>query len=430
MSVLATSAVNSNVMTSLLTETKEAEFVLPKQGEFVEGEVVSIKKKRIIVTTGPAAVGLIAGREALDGLNTAKNLTVGDKVRAFVLEEENEDGYFVLSLRRAGQERAWKKLKQSQKSKEIMEVMVREANRGGLIAEYSGIQAFIPVSQLAPEHYPRVSGSNPNEILSRLKKLIGKKLQVQAILVNEADDKLIFSERAAVSSARRKALNKLKVGQKIRGKVSGITNFGIFILFNNCLEGLVHLSELAWSHISDPAHVTRLGEEKEAIVLAFDQKKIALSVRQLTPDPWLNLIEGLKVNEVVEGKIEKITTYGALVELKKNLTGLLHFSEVEEDRPEFKVGQKIQMKIIEIKPKEHRVGLSVKALKDIKIEEPKEQAKETAEKTPEKEAKTGKKIKQEVKDPKEKKSEKKQTKKRKTEDKTEKAEAKEKAKKA
>lgn len=362
MSQVSTNTTNVNkLMENLLADLQE-EISLPQPGTFVTGEVIGLKNKRIVLNLTPAAVGIISGREIVDGLNTAKQLTIGDKVRVFVLEEENANGYFVLSLRKAGREKAWQKLRKMQESGDVAEVVVQDANRGGLMTEFSGIRAFIPVSQLAPEHYPRVNGANVNEILSRLKKLIGKKLQVQAITVEENENKLILSERSAMSIAREQALAKLKIGQKIKGRVSGTTNFGIFLRFNEHLEGLVHLSELSRQHVNDPADFARLGEEKEAIVLDFDKNKISLSIRQLTPDPWPELTKDLKIEDLVTGKITKITNYGALVEIKKDLTGLLHFSEVpEKEMDNLQIGQTVKTKIIE--KKEHRIALSLKALK-------------------------------------------------------------------
>lgn len=338
----------------------------PIAGSSVSGEVVSILNNKILVEIDGFFIGLIAGREAVDGLGTAKKLAVGDTTQAYVVEDENADGYYILSLRKAGREKAWEKLVEMQESQnETIEVPIKAANRGGLMTEFSGIRAFIPVSQLAPEHYPRVSGANTTEILARLQKFVGQKFTVQVLAADQADNKLIFSEKAALGVKRKSAIKNLKVGDKIKGKVSGIVNFGIFILFNNYLEGLVHLSEIAWERVTDPANFARLGEDKEAVVIGVDEKKISLSIRRLTSDPWLKLAGNFQVGNLVEGTVNKITSYGVLVSLENGLSGLLHTSEISDDpdaENDLKVGEKVKAKIIDINAEDHRIALSIKAL--------------------------------------------------------------------
>lgn len=366
----------------------------PILGEPITGVVVNIQNNRILVEIAGTFMGIISGREAADGLGTAKNLNIGDEVEAHVVEEENDEGYYVLSLRKAGREKAWEKLMEMKESGETLEVPIRTANKGGLMTEFSGIRAFIPVSQLAPEHYPRVSGANSSEILARLQKYVGQKFTVKPLAVEKETGKLIFSEKEGINKSRLTALKKLKVGDKIKGKVSGVVNFGIFILFNDCLEGLVHLSEIAWGRVTDPANYARLGEEMEALVIGIETGKISLSIRRLTPDPWLDLVKDYKVGDVVDGEISKITAYGALVSIKENLQGILHTSEIAEDTGEekaevnFEVGDKIKAKVIDINPEDHRVALSIKALeeesKTTKKKTKKAKKEESEEKTEEK----------------------------------------------
>lgn len=345
----------------------------PVPGNPVTGKVVNILNSRILVEIDGTYTGIIAGRETVDGFDTAKKLSVGDEVTAYVVEDENEEGYYILSLRKAGRESAWERLADMKEASEAVEVSIREANKGGLMTEFSGIRAFIPVSQLSPEHYPRVSGANSNEILSRLQKYVGQKFTVQVLTAEPDENKLIFSEKAGLAAKRAAALKKLQVGDKIIGKVTGVVNFGIFILFNECLEGLVHLSEIAWGKVTDAANYARIGEEKEAVVIGIDTDKISLSIRRLTPDPWLKLVEKYSVGDEVKGEVSKITSYGALIALEKDLNGLLHASEISkegeggETEIDLEVGDKIKAKIIEISPGEHRIGLSIKELGDAAI---------------------------------------------------------------
>lgn len=338
----------------------------PKSGEMVTATVVNKRKNNIIVEIGGAFTGVIAGREAVDALGTAKKLEVGDSVEAFVIEDENDEGHYVLSFRKAGKEKAWEELKRLAGTREPVEVRVKEANKGGLMTDIFGIRAFIPVSQLAPEHYPRVNGANAGEILRRLQSIIGEKLTVRIITVDKNEGKLILSEREAVAEKRGVALKKLKVGQKVKGVVSGIVNFGVFLLFDGHLEGLVHLSEIAWGHVADPATHARIGEEKDAIVIGVEGDKISLSIKRLTPDPWKTLVEDLSIDSEVTGKVTKITPFGAFVEVKKDVQGLIPLAEIKKGENAdgsaeiaLEVGQEVTAKVTKVDVDEHRVGLTL-----------------------------------------------------------------------
>lgn len=363
-------------MTALLADDEIPAPPIP--GKPVTGKVVNISNNRILVEIDGTYTGIIAGREAVDGFDTAKKMLEGDEVTAYVVEDENSDGYYILSLRKASREKAWVKLQEMCETKETVEVTIREANKGGLMTDFNGIRAFIPVSQLAPEHYPRVNGANASEILSKLQKFTGEKFTVQVLTAEPNENKLILSEKAGLSKKREAALSKLKVGDKISGKVTGIVNFGIFIMFGDGLEGLVHLSEVAWGKVTDAANHARVGETKEAVVIGIGSDKISLSMKRLTTDPWLKNIEKFTVGDSITGPIEKITPFGVLIKLADNVSGLLHTSEnAEEDA--FDVGDEITAKIIEISPDDHRIALSVKEINDTEKSKKKTAIKKTEE---------------------------------------------------
>ena len=364
----------SKVMEELLQGIDQLEF--PKPGSTVEGTVSSILKNKILVDLGGASTGVIAGKEAHDSSGTVKNLQVGDSISAYVMEEENDDGLVVLSLRRASQEKTWDRFKKAYETDEIIEVSPNEANKGGLLLNIDGIKGFIPVSQLAPLHYPRVDGADSAKILSRLQKLIGMILEVKVINLDETGGKLILSERAAQREARQRSLGKLEVGQKVKGKVSGIVKFGIFVAFDG-LEGLVHISEIAWGHVKDPADFAKIGDEVEILVIGKDDDKISLSMKRLVPDPWIEASKKYKVGTVVECEVSRITPFGAFVKLDDEINGLIHVTEVAEGEgidvgALLKMGERVKAKIITIDADEHRVGLSIKAL----TAKPKEEKKE------------------------------------------------------
>ncbi len=240
--------------------------ILPEPGAMVAGNVVSIGKGSIIVDIGGVLTGIIAGREMKDALDTAQELSIGDEVTACVLETENEEGLVVLSLRRASQEKTWDRFLKAYENDEPLKVKPKEANKGGLLLDVDGIKGFIPVSQLAPLHYPRVNGADSAKILARLQKLIGENFTVKIISIDKENGKLILSERAAFSTQRNDALNTLKVGDSVEGTISGIVKFGIFVAFDG-LEGLVHISEIAWGHVSNARDYGKLGDKLRSSVL-------------------------------------------------------------------------------------------------------------------------------------------------------------------
>lgn len=361
-----TTATSSSIMDELLKDA--AEIKLPEPGSLVEGTVVSVFKNKILVDLDGMATGIIAGQEACDSAKTLTDLKEGDTVLAYILEEEDEDGLVVLSLRKASQKKTWEKFLLAHENDESITVTANEANKGGLLLNIDGIKGFIPVSQLAPLHYPRVNGADSSEILSRLQKLIGVPLLVKILTLDKEGGKLILSERAAEEGERDKALGKLEVGQKIMGKISGIVNFGIFVTFNG-LEGLVHISEIAWGHVKDPNDYGKIGNEVEVLVIGKEKDKISLSMKRLVPDPWIEATKKYKVGTVVSGEVNRITPFGAFIKLDDEINGLIHVSEIAEQEigepgEVLKVGDKVTAKIIAIDPDDHRVGLSIKALKE------------------------------------------------------------------
>lgn len=361
---------NKYTKSALMDELIASSGVLnpPAPGTFVDGTVVSVIKNRVLVDLGGTSTGIISGQEANDSLNTLKTLQPGDSIYAYVLEEENEDGLIVLSLRKASQEKTWKKFVDAYESDKSIQVMANEANKGGLLLNIDGIKGFIPVSQLAPLHYPRVDGADSSEILTRLTKLVGIPLTVRIINLDREGGKLILSEKAAEEETRGVALDKLDIGQKIKGRISGIVKFGIFVTFGG-LEGLVHISEIAWGHVKDPRDYGKLGNDVEVMVIGKDKDKISLSMKRLTPDPWVEATKKYEVGTVVEGEINRITPFGAFMKLENDINGLIHVSEVTSDEnPDItqylKVGEKVKAKVIAIDPEDHRVGLSIKAMSE------------------------------------------------------------------
>ncbi|MDP3976132.1 MAG: S1 RNA-binding domain-containing protein [bacterium] len=339
----------------------------PKPGDLVKGIVLhKAKNKCLVDLCDGQAVGIISGKETNDSINTFKGIQEGDTISSVVVEDENDEGFFVLSIRKAAQNTAWDRFDEMSKSGEVFSVKAEEANKGGLLLEIDSIKGFLPVSQLAPLHYPRVNEANSQEILRRLQRLIGIKFNVKIIAIDREAGKLILSERAAEEGERGKRLQKLKVGDSVTGKISGIVKFGLFVAFDG-LEGLVHISEIAWGHVRNPADYGKLGDEVKVQVIGLEGEKISLSMKRLQEDPWVDAAKKYEVGQKVKGKINRLTSFGAFVTLEKDINGLIHLSEISHEKIEnidkhLKVGEEIEAQIINVDLDDHRIGMSIKSL--------------------------------------------------------------------
>lgn len=370
---------------------------LPKVGDTVEGTVISVSSSEVHIDIRGVASGVIRGRELFDESGEYSNLKIGDTAKATVLELENEYGELELSFSHAGHKKAWDELYRLMKGEEAIEVPVVEANKGGLMVRVNRVVGFLPVSQLTPEHYPRVEGGDRNRILEILQQFVGKGLKVKVIDVNEVQEKLIVSEKAAWEEKQQEILSDFKVGQVVKGKITGIVDFGCFVEFGQGLEGLVHISELAWQRVDDPRDFVKVGQIVEAKIIGIDGTKISLSIKQLVEDPWNQAVEKYKIGDVVQGKVLKLNPYGAFVQLDEQIQGLAHISELSEKRISspadvIKEGETRKFKILSIEPNDHRLGLSIKALKEKKATKKEDEAQEeekteASEKTDEKKEK-------------------------------------------
>lgn len=342
---------------------------VPKVGQIIVCKILSVSKSEVHVDIDGIATGIIRGRELFDESGQFTNLKVGDTVQATVLDLENEDGEMELSFRSAGHQRAWDELQEQMEKKEVLEVPVVDANRGGLIVRVNRIEGFLPVSQLTTEHYPRVEGGDKQRILELLQQLVGKGLKVKIIDVNERDSKLIVSEKAAWEEQQAEIISQYKVGDTVEGRVTGIVNFGAFVEFGAKLEGLVHISELAWQRIEDPRQLVQVGELIKVQIIGIDGTKISLSRKRLLDNPWKEAVKKYTIGQVVEGKVIKLNPFGVFVELDPDIQGLCHISElswkmIKQPGEIVKLDETRKFKIISLDPDAHRLGLSVKALEE------------------------------------------------------------------
>jgi small subunit ribosomal protein S1 len=369
----ATAAVHT--MQDLLAQ-EGVDIQVPKVGDVLEGTVLSVGKNEVYIDIDGIGLGVVRGRELYDDAVRLGLMKVGDQVAASVIEPENKNGNIELSFRQAGQERVWSTLTERMKSREVIKTKIIEANKGGLMVELNGVIGFLPVSQLSSEHYPRVEDGDKNKILEVLKSYVGKIFDVQIITADAQDEKLIVSEKAVGEEELRGKISKLQLGTIVEGEVSGIVDFGIFLKFGPGLEGLVHISELAWNRIEHPKDLYKVGQQVTAQIISVDRDRISLSIKRLQPDPWLESIKKYQVGQTVSGKVTKLMPFGAFVELDPEIYGLVHSVELSSEEGKepsdiVKVGDTKEFKIISIEPQEHRLGLSLRAL-SAPIEQPQE----------------------------------------------------------
>lgn len=334
----------------------------PKVGEIVEGRIIGKGRSSVFLDLGPLGTGIIYGKEFQETKNSLKGLKIGDSIFVKIVYLENEEGYIELSASQARQELSWEVLQQKKEKDETLKVKILGANKGGLLTEISGISAFLPVSQLSPEHYPRVGGGDSSKILRELQKFIGKELEVKILDVFQKEGKLILSEKAKEIEKIKEVLKAYKVGNTIEGEISGIVDFGAFLLFGKGLEGLIHISEFDWAIVQDPSEIVKVGQKIRAKIIEISDNKVFLSLKALKRDPWKNIEEKYKKGDKVSGKVTKFNPFGAFVRISPKIQGLIHISEFgtkSKMEEVLEIDKKYDFQILSIDPKEHRMSLKL-----------------------------------------------------------------------
>jgi small subunit ribosomal protein S1 len=343
-----------------------AEIRVLKAGDMVEGTIISVTKNEVYLNLTGYGVGVVRGRELYDDQATLNSLKPGDTIEASVVETENREGNVELSLRQAGHERVWQKLRDLLESKDVISTKIVSANKGGLMVEVNNVPGFLPVSQLSIEHYPRVEEGDKNRILGILNSYVGQSFSVQVITADAEEEKLIVSEKAVFEEELQKNLSSLKIGAEVSGQITGIVDFGVFVKFGE-MEGLVHISELAWQRIENPKDLFKVGDTVKAKVIAIEKGRVSLSIKQLQSDPWQEAVKKYQLGQVVTGRVAKIMPFGVFVELDTDIQGLAHlgelsWEEVKDANSIVKEGEEREFKVISIEPADHRLGLSIKQL--------------------------------------------------------------------
>jgi len=337
---------------------------IPQVGDIVKGTVVAASKAEVKLDVNGVLMGIIRGPELYNEVEEFAGLKPGDEIEAAVIDAENENGELELSFRLVGQEKAWNKLRQALKDKTTIKVKIMDANKGGLLSRYCQIDGFLPVSQLAPENYPRISGGDKSKILEKLKSFVGSEFEVTVITLSEEDNKIIFSEKDVWNKKQKPALDKYKIGVTVDGRITAITNFGVFVSFGENIEGLIHISELAWQRIDSPSEMYKVGDTIKAEIISIDGAKVFLSAKKLLKDPWLEASAKYQIGQVVSGMILKVNPFGLFVKLDEEIHGLAHISQLNLGGKE-KITELFQpnaignFEVVSITPGEHRLGLKL-----------------------------------------------------------------------
>lgn len=330
--------------------------------QIIEGNVISIHGAQVFVELKPYGTGIIYGKEYLTARDLIRDINAGDTIKAKVVELENPAGYIELSLREAKKALAWEEAGAALKAGETLQIVVKEANKGGLMLDWQGVSGFLPASQLNSEHYPRVESGDANAIVNQLNKLVGQKLSVNILSVNPKEGKLIFSEKGEKAGSREKSVpSKYSVGNILECEVTGIVDFGIFLKLEEGVEGLVHISELAWSLVENPRTLYKTGDKVKAKIIEIKDEKISFSIKTLSENPWKTIASKYAVGDKVNGVVIKHNKHGALVSIEQGVAGLVHISEFESEKDlksQLSLGSSYDFSITTFEPKDEKLTLS------------------------------------------------------------------------
>ena len=333
----------------------------PIIGDLVEGPVIAIEKSSVYVDLAPFGTGIIYGREFIIARDVIKKINVGDVIAAKIVDNSHKESYYELSLKEARQALIWNEAEIAIKEKKILDLPVKEANKGGLLIEWQGIVGFLPTSQLKAEHYPRITDGDKDKILDELKKLVGTRLNVAIITADPKEGKLIFSEKGSESKEKEKIVSKYETGEEVDGTVTGVVDFGVFVKLEEGLEGLVHISEIDWGLVDDPRNFVKVGQKIKAKIIEVKDGKISLSLKQLKPNPWVDAGKKYSKDMSVSGVIIKFNKHGALASIEEGVAGLVHVSEFgseEKLRKTLELGKTYNFKIALFDPKDQKMALT------------------------------------------------------------------------
>jgi small subunit ribosomal protein S1 len=341
----------------------EATFRTIEEGEVVTGHVVRIDKDEVLVDIGYKSEGVIPANELSirKSVDPKDEVHLGEEVDAIVMTKEDQDGRLIMSKKRARFEKAWKRIETAAESGEPVEGTVIEVVKGGLIIDL-GVRGFLPASLVDIRRVPN------------LDEYMGTKIETKVIELNRSRNNVVLSRRAVLEEERKEVrqqiLDRLQPGLVVEGQISNIVDFGAFVDLDG-IDGLIHISELSWSHVNHPSEILTIGDTVKVKVLDIDRdrQRISLGLKQTQEDPWQRIVDTYNVGDELEGKVTKVVTFGAFVEILDGVEGLVHISElaphhVESPREIVHPGDEIRVKILEIDSERRRLSLSAKRVED------------------------------------------------------------------
>ena len=350
-----------------------------KEGQKVKWVILREIENWILVNCENwAFTWVILAKEAKELKRSNVELSSGTELELEIINPaiRHEDGYYIVSVTRLLQYDVWKSIIDKFEKDTIITVVPTEANLWWLLIDMHGIKGFIPLSQLAPIHYPRVEDGDQDAIFDKLLALIGEEIKVRVINIDEEERRIILSEREALREEREKVLSELEVGKVFDGVVSGVSSYGLFVTIGGTVEGLVHISEITYGHVNNIDKLGKIGDKMKVKVIGLENGKISLSAKQLKEDPWEALPKKYNIGDVFEGEVIRFVPYGVFVRVFDDINWLVHLSELSQkavNNPNevVRIGQKVKVKLILIDPKNRKIGLSMKDLDENKEAAPK-----------------------------------------------------------
>ena len=345
-----------------------------KEGQKVKWVILREIENWILVNCENGAfTGVILAKEAKELKRSNVELSSGTELELEIINPaiRHEDGYYIVSVTRLLQYDVWKSIIDKFEKDTIITVVPTEANLWGLLIDMHGIKGFIPLSQLAPIHYPRVEDGDQDAIFDKLLALIGEEIKVRVINIDEEERRIILSEREALREEREKVLSELEVGKVFDWVVSGVSSYGLFVTIGGTVEGLVHISEITYGHVNNIDKLGKIGDKMKVKVIGLENWKISLSAKQLKEDPWEALPKKYNIGDVFEWEVIRFVPYGVFVRVFDDINWLVHLSELSQkavNNPNevVRIGQKVKVKLILIDPKNRKIGLSMKDLDENK----------------------------------------------------------------
>lgn len=351
-------------MSTQTLESLSQNLPLVKEGQKLKWVVVKKIETGVLVDCADGAItAIILQKEVRDLLRNEVDLSIGATLEAELINPtiRHKEGYYIISVTKLLQIDVRKGIVSKIETNEIFTVVPTEANLWWLIVDMHGIKWFIPLSQLAPIHYPRVEDGDQEQIFDKLLDMLGKPISVRGITLDEEDGKVILSEREALKEETEKILAEIEVGKSYNGIVSGVSSYGLFVTLGGSVEGLVHISELTFWHVSHIDNLAKIGDPFEVKVIGLENGKISLSRKQLKGDPWSMIPTKFKVGDIIEGEVVRFVPYGVFVRIYDDINGLIHLSELSK-KNQVKIGQVVQAKLILLDTKSRKIGLSMRTL--------------------------------------------------------------------